>query len=913
VLPAIHHLHHFHHPHHCARSTPAFAIFRRVQLNSLLEQGVVALTASRRLAHALRLRYAQFAQAQGWTVWRTPQAMPWAAWVHQQYLAHRATREGKSDRVLTRAQARVVWDEIVAHSRVGRELLAPANAAHLAARSWQRLHEYSIPLERLREFDTPEAVALFGWCTEFERRCASLGAIDEVRLVGWLEASALIPHDRIALVGFDTLTPPMSRLIDRWRAADRIADVEEEGQQAAIEVIGCADAAAEIEAAAHWARAHIESGTSSVGVIVGDLPSRRTEAQRVFEDVFAPGQRRTNASASAVPVVVAAPAPLSEYPIVDAALLVLKLAVGDSDSTIAGRLLRSPFIVGGEAERGQRALADMRLREEQRERWNWFELERWAALTHCEQLSLAARELTTMLRPGWSSAAPSEWAERYQAMLLRIGWPGERTPTSVEHQTRMKFREALAEFGALDAVAPRLTARQALHRFQELLRETPFEPETTTASVIVIDAMTSAGMQFDALWVVGLQADRMPAPASPDALIPLELQREAGIPEATPAGLLRTAHMQLSRWGHSARHVVFSWPERDGDAELSPSPLLASLPLGDAIKKQTLSLREAMFAHRPPLEFVDDMRAPAVRVSATTGGAAILELQSRCPFKAQAQLRLKAKPLERVGIGVQPPDRGGILHEVLHELWGALGTQSALLELSEAALEARVRELAQRHALAMLRPQSRVAERLTALEAESATRQVLALLAIERARPPFRVRFAESSERYTIGGLEVTLRPDRIDELAGGGELLIDYKLGAAHKPVHWLDRTPGRPLSPQLPLYGLAHGEQLRALAFVVLAAGKVEYRGWSDALDVAPGVDPYPPRRLRVDLGDPMDWQALQDQWRFTLTQLAERFVAGEALVDPLPLECERCHLSTLCRIHEAEVAEHAERDDE
>jgi ATP-dependent helicase/nuclease subunit B len=249
----------------------------------------------------------------------------------------------------------------------------------------------------------------------------------------------------------------------------------------------------------------------------------------------------------------------------------------------------------------------------------------------------------------------------------------------------------------------------------------------------------------------------------------------------------------------------------------------------------------------------------------------------------------------------------------LQDLWGALGTQAALLETSTEELEQSVRESAQRRALAMLRPDTRVTERLAALEVESTVRQVMQVLAIERLRRPFRVRFAETAERYTIGGMEVTLRPDRIDELADGGELLIDYKLGAAHRPNHWLDRTPGRPRSPQLPLYGLAHGDNLRALAFVVLAAGKVEYRGWSDGVDVAPGVDPYPPRRLRVDLGDPMDWQALQDQWRFTLTQLAEQFVAGEASVDPLPRECETCHLSTLCRIHELEVGEHAESDDD
>ncbi|HKE95684.1 MAG TPA: hypothetical protein VKB34_15320, partial [Povalibacter sp.] len=118
-------------------------------------------------------------------------------------------------------------------------------------------------------------------------------------------------------------------------------------------------------------------------------------------------------------------------------------------------------------------------------------------------------------------------------------------------------------------------------------------------------------------------------------------------------------------------------------------------------------------------------------------------------------------------------------------------------------------------------------------------------------------------------------------------------------------DALPGRPRQPQLPLYGLAHADRLRGLAYVVLAPGAVEYRGWSDGTDVAPGVLPYP-GRMRIDLGDPGDWDALLHHWNFTLTRLAEHYVAGDAVVDPLPQECATCHLSTLCRIHEIEAAE-------
>ena len=146
---------------------------------------------------------------------------------------------------------------------------------------------------------------------------------------------------------------------------------------------------------------------------------------------------------------------------------------------------------------------------------------------------------------------------------------------------------------------------------------------------------------------------------------------------------------------------------------------------------------------------------------------------------------------------------------------------------------------------------------------------------------------------------------DRIDELANGGRLLIDYKLGDSHTQRQWLDTAPGRPRRPQLPLYGLAHAETLRGLAFVVLAAGAVEYRGWSDGSDAGAGVWAYP-NGVRIYLGDPNDWQSLLHYWRFSLTRLAERYVAGEANVDPLPFECTTCHLSTFGHSNDLALSE-------
>jgi len=963
-----------------------------------LPAGVTLLTGSRRLAHSLLQLHAQHAISQGLLAWRTPRILPWSAWLRLQWVAQRA---GSNDtpqlRLLTPAQARVLWSEIVGASDAGTELLAPASAARLAARSWRRIQEYLIPLHELADAGTAEALALSQWCAQFEERCRSLQAMDESRLLHWAYEQALAPREPLAVAGFDVVPPALQRLFDRWREQGLLVTyeppaVDDRAVQRRVDVIAAPEREAELELAARWARAQwarsvddpladgpigvpppgsssigsSSPGSSSIraqsiqmspisasptssqpsaiqpagspsgadrrriGVVVPGLQQQRAAVRRIFEDVFAPGRRAVGQDPrqdpQSLPVSIAASQPLLDYPIVEAAMLILQFAIAGRSSVHAGRLLRSAFIGDAERERDQRALADFRLRKEQREQWDWFGMERWAGVTQCERLQRLARDLCAQLREGTTAVQPSGWAERFHAWLKAAGWPGERTLDSLEHQTHRKFLSALAELGTLDAVSARLELPAALARLRDLLADTPFEPETPPGVVTVIDPATVAGMSFDALWVTGLDAASLPGPVDPDPLIPLSMQRDAGVPESRAQDVLRLARQRLERWVAGAAEVVLSWPQQEGEAELRPSALLtpyagraAAEPL---VFARTTPWRRTQFEQRPRLEELLDLRAPAVARRAARGGAMILELQSRCPFRAQAELRLGALALPRVSLGVEPLDRGTILHRVLAELWKSLGTQSALLARPEQELLEQVRAAAQRQVASALQPAARHRAQLAALEVEYATTQVMRLLTLEKTRPPFVVRFAETSEAHDIGGLAITLQPDRIDELdesrsegrGGGGQLLIDYKLGDSHQPRQWLDAWPGRPKRPQLPLYALAHESSLRALAFVVMAPGTVEYRGWSDGAEVGAGIRAYP-QGVRTSAGAPPDWPSLLAHWRVTLTELARAHLAGEAEVDPLPQECAYCHLSALCRIHDRSrtEADMEEVDDE
>jgi hypothetical protein len=442
-------------------------------LLTLLDQGRTVLCASRRLAHALRLSYAHFAQQQGRIAWRTPDALPWSAWLRQQWLDRRAdSNSQRIERLLTPAQTRALWESVIAASAWSAQILNVASTARLVARSWQRLHDYLIPLDALEPFDDPESQALFAWCREFQRRSDSLGVIDEARLSHWADQVELVPTEPVALAGFDVSTPSHAKLAARWRAAHRLIDMHDAAHSSDVVVTALHDAEAELRNAAAWARRAAENGAQRVGVIAADVQHRRAEIERVFTDVFAPNARSIDASTSAIPVAIAAPQPLASYAMVDAALAMIELVCIGGRSALAGKLLRTPFIAGAQAELSLRALADVRLRDEQRDEWNVAEFERWSMQTQCGDLHRCLRELAVLWRAAPRHDAPSAWAERFQLMLQALEWPGERVLDSVEHQTLLKFQSTLAEFGSLDLVTPQISMQRAFSALREICQNT---------------------------------------------------------------------------------------------------------------------------------------------------------------------------------------------------------------------------------------------------------------------------------------------------------------------------------------------------------------------------------------------------------------------------------------------------------
>jgi len=866
---------------------------------------VFVVTPNRRLARAIAADFDAYQACQGLTAWPTPTILPFAGFVaklHDIAQHHPALPDVRVP--LSRVQERVLWEAVIADSGVG--LLSPSVAAPLAANAWMRAHEWNIAARVPRYTAVADTRVFSAWADEYQRRVGAMRATDVARLPdvvrSYVESGAIPAPEQLVLAGFDHTTAQQQRLFDALKACGTVCKQFEPPRHDATPVrANCLDARDENEKMADWVAARLAANPDAcIGVVVPDLMARRRTLMASLDAALMPG--RVLAPTSARPYTVSLGGSLSDVSLVAFYLRVLRLPLASTEYEEASAVLRSPYFSGAAVERDARDLVDAQLRRRCQRRVDLEQLFEAAQVCAREckvdtpHLLAGLRTLNQWRRQHASRARlPSDWAGAFAELLESISAAayGDRTLDSAEYQARGRWQELLGEFAALDRTTRRITAADALAKLQRVARETVFQPKGGTPPIQVLGVIEANGLTFDHLWVMGLTADAWPLPSRPDALLPIELQRAAGMPGSSAATELQRARRQLHQLLQSAPEVIVSHATIESDRKLAPSPLIASfaqnLPppraarLLDAITPATLT------------STIDAMAPPWQPLTPLRGGASVLQNQAACPFRAFAMHRLNARAIESPHDGFDYRERGQLVHDTLAAFWNSLPepTRDALAATPQQDRRVLLRAAADAAQLRLQARRGAVSAALTELESDRLVRVIEQWLQYELAtRTAFRVVAIEEARTMHVGPLTLAARLDRVDQCPDGARVVIDYKTGGAKNPG-WLD---ARPDEPQLLLYLTASERAARAIALARVRAGDVGFNGLSADPQLLPG-------RSSVWNVAHSSWDALVDHWSSVLERLAVQFAAGNAAVDPkrLPQTCRYCDLPTLCRINE------------
>ncbi len=911
-------------------------MFRRLQTGHTL------VTGNSRLSRVLTGHYSQWRIDQGDGQRPSPDLLSWNLWLDKLWEAASLQGVDGTGRAVPGSQQLIsLWENILRHDSLARNLLRPESLAHQLRDTRRLIREWQLNLkDPAWHGDENENHSAFRhWNQTFEKRCHQDNWIPPEDRIGVLCMAIRNSHisidGTIDLLGFDEFNPSqielLTALVKNGNTVNRLTITPR--NNAAV-LWQSQENNSELQQMARWVRYWFEQEPdSTIAIVVPDLQARRQEVERNLEQILTPG---INGARRAKPWNISMGAPLARLPMIEAAFDLLNLLDDRIDIQDIGRVLRSPWLRGGISERYSRALLEKCLRENyprqlklEEVRYRAGEIRKYdrrhrvipqeqrePQVWNSPKLTTVLNALMQFEKNNQGTRPASAWAEALDQLLTGLGWPlaaeSENKSSCAEMradqndknwQALQAWQDALRELASLDTTLPEFGRKAAISRLRQICRERIFQAHTPPARIQVLGLYEVSGLRFDHLWVLGLHNDNWPPSARPNPFIPGRLQRDVQLPNSSPRRELEVARTISQRLLETAPDCVFSFPgQLDGEIVLA-SPLLTNmhLELVTAVPCWTGNSWQATVAAADQAQLHPLSMPGKLKGSTAKGGSSILKHQALCPFRAFASNRLGADSLTTPADGITPMLHGRLVHSVLEYFWQETKNQSALLQLDEAALSARVRE----HVNTVVNDERSLQQRpaLRGVEADRLLRRVIEFLELEKTRDSFVVTGFEEEILTEIEGQTIRLIIDRIDKMTSGEELIIDYKTGKV-APKKWFG---DRPEDPQLPLYAISANKTPGAVVFAIIRDDGCLYQGVVSRGGLFPDLPPKETKTTRelVDAGHEMP--KTLESWRRVLHRLMADFLAGEAAVDPKngrnTCTNSYCELHSLCRIGELE----------
>jgi len=864
----------------------------------------VILTANRRLSAFLRGEYALYQQkTTAQQVWQPLDILPLTSWLERCWEKSQLCGQAPALTLLNNHQEQLLWEQIVAESEAGAGLLRINATAAMAYQAWQLTVQWHIDSNAPAFLQTENSQAWQLWAQRFQNICQENQWLDTATLLPWLaeqfSKNFLPAPKKLIVIGFDELSPRHQKFFATLRAqGTQVREFNAQQEKQSVQCLSLADQNTELVSMARWAFNLWQKGVSAIGCVIPNLADIRQEVLTTFSDIFAPETQLPGYYDNAVPFNISAGTKLNEMPLISIAFTLLALT-NEVKLTQLGLILRSPYVGYGEQEMLARANLDAHLRS----------LGEPTLALHAVQVAAKKNGVTffaallesylKLQRSIPAKLTLAEWAKLFAQQLTTLGWPGQRTLNSIEHQTLETWAKLLTQFAQLSLVTAPLNHSEALLHLQNLAAAQEFQPKTPAVPVQILGILEAGGLSFDKLWVMGLHDQAWPTAPNPNPFIPLSLQRDYQLPHSSSSRELSYCRTATNRLKHSAQQVIFSYPQQLGDLKLQPSPFLQAekfISLTELELPPTISYAENIFASAQLEYLTDDYALPIAAQEKITGGSGIFKYQAACPFRAFARFRLGAQSLDEPDTGLSLQERGSILHKVLEALWLQLGDQQQLIHCTDADLAILIATALDK-ALAGFIQQRPLTfrKRFLAIEKMRLTRLLQNWLPQEINRPSFKVFTAEQAIKCTFAGIPLTLKADRIDQLADGSYLILDYKTGHPTRD----DMLGERPNEPQLPLYCVTNEFPIAGVIFAKIRSNEQCFYGISATETNIRGV--VTPAAIKAE-DVPKSWNDLVFYWRSILTTLGQQFSHGYAKVDPKDgsKTCQTCDLRSLCRIN-------------
>lgn len=830
------------------------------QLFSLFDQDHAILAPNNRLASYLNQSFYHQNQK---PVQEKPHCLPASSYFNQLYQDFLLDNADLNlPFLLSPVQVRCLWQSIL---EAEPELICSKGLLDAVIDAWKNAERWCLSFED-PAFSINEQCSQFQqWWQHFRNKLETIHAISDEQIL-----PSLIEHNHhpekhgIIWVCFDDYSPVQKALQTKWQD---MGVVQYSYQPKALDsetfLFAAEDEVSETAEMLHWLGQRLDAGDEEIAVIVPDLAAKKRLLQRKLQETLSDDLYNISLGET-----------LTEYPIVAHALQCLTLDKKFMTRHQAQILLCTPFVKGAGKEMHPRAalMQECKLLREKQNRTS-----AWIA-----QASSAAPVLSGLLEQLQDypqKASPRQWAQCFIKRLEQLGFPGDSGLNSSNYQCLQRFINTLELFTELGLIYQEITFDKAISLFSDLCEQSIFQPQSRKKPIQIMGLLEAAGSSFDSLWVMGLSDLTLPVKPKLSAFIPKSIQVSLNMPHSSAEREAIMAGKLIQDFRYNSKSNIFSYPKMTGDTPNLPSPLIQDFkhwhPTAEP-RTKGISQLQALSA---------DYLVPLKEGEAISGGSGLLANQAKCPFKAFATHRLKAKGAQTAEQGLDALERGNVAHKIMELLWADLGSQQGLMQTSSIVLDEKIAQAVQL-ALSELLQEEKNSFPLFVQQIEMQRLAKLArdCLEWEKQRAPFSIDALEKEHQMHLQGLDLKVRVDRIDVDEHGKKWLIDYK-SSIPSSSPWEEE---RPKEPQLLLYALLD-EAINTLMFIQLKAGHINSKSFGEEK-----IDLKHHKTLKD-----RPWSDLRASWQTQLEHLAQEIKEGHCPPDPINNSiCQHCDFKNLCR---------------
>ena len=840
----------------------------------ILENGHTIVTANARQCAKMRAAYSQHLVTTQ-LVAPAPRLYSISTWLERMWQQHQLSDCNKINVVLNSLQRQHLWQKIIDADLDALPLVKTEKLYPQADSAFRNLLLWRLPADGWPEGD-PVHGLFQTWLRKFkELLAANNWLVPEQKQLILLDAfnqKKLAPTQELHILGFDDIAP-LTRCLLVSAGQNLIEHKVATTPNGHITRQQWPNKISEITAAANWARSLLlENPERTIGIISPNLGQVRDQVEQIFIETFELESYDIFKPRYTLPFNFSAGTPLATAPVICDGLARLKLVTNKLPLEVVSALLTSPFWLAGEHTRAT-AVAINNLFKTPKLQVTAAQV-RGAFNTNEVSAPLnALLSVDQTIRHSAYKQNISDWMDFILETLISLGWPGQRRLDSVEYQQVVQFQKLLEGFTSLDIVSQTCSLAEALSQLEKLAQSTPFQAQTPDSSIQILGALEGAALDFDFCWVLNCDNQTWPPPPDPNPLIPVDIQRQNDMPNASASKQLHYAKSLTDRLKQCAPVVVFSNSETDGESELSPSGLISDIELRsneDILPSTQWRKENERWLASASYLWVDC--ESAIEVDPHTqqaGGVSVIQWQAAQPFNAFCRFRLNLRPLPVVEHHLPANLRGQITHLALALFWQQVKSQENLLKLDQDSQQLLVEQYVT-EALSNI-PQAKdylTPERKT-LELERQTSIVNRWLTVERQRPPFVVHSIEESLSASIMELEFKVQFDRIDQLEDQW-LIIDYKSGNNSSSKQW---QANRLIAPQLPLYACSYGQPIDAVSFAVVNGSHQKFDGIGDLTQDIKGIQ-------GSEKATQMPWGDLIVAWSEDINRTVSEFKNGVTL---------------------------------